>query len=156
MISPCRDRCEFRYECKVELDRRFREEGAENVKKLQEERLAANQEDESSTSKNRNLDPIVSPLVSEALTILSEAGYKAVYRKNYISLEKEGRVYFNITRYKSDRVERLVRLVHQRPRSDYPEELQAMISVEKMGRDHYLLLNNLSDLGWFCEKFPIE
>lgn len=127
-LTPCREQCLVRHECRKTLAHNLKAQGQKNFQKQRHDILAGSK----LVAKALSLTPEISELVSEVIETFKSLGLKPVFKRYYITFkDSEGRSQLHVSRFQSEKLQGLVRLVNLKAPNDLPVKLQRFIGNEK-------------------------
>ena len=152
-IHPCKDKCAIRFDCKAQLQKIFKEEGEEELKKKQEKVVSANHSANLADHNPESVNMTYSPLVLEAIKVCKEAGLKPVQRKAYLALKIGSMTLLSITRFKSETLDKIIKFIHEPNISELPDIVLSKIHPEKIKDFYFAKLNSIEELRELLESY---
>lgn len=153
LLSPCRDRCAIRCQCRRLVEEKlakFGKEQFENRKNeivLASQALAKQEPVVSARFHPHTLRPEITQIVSEVIDLCQKLKLKSVQKKYYIVLkDQKNKSMLHVSRLQSYKLTGLVRFVRFTNRCDFPTSIQKWISQEKCCGQHYFVGEDFSDL----------
>ncbi len=134
LLTPCRDICEVRSECRQEVQRNIRQS------------VFASTKETSKTNSSAYLKPPISKIVSQIIELCESVGLRAHFRRYYIAIkDNKGRSLLYCSRLQTMRLNGTVRFVRLKKRESFPPEIRQSISHEKCCGQYYFTGNNLKE-----------
>jgi len=142
-LTPCREQCQVRHECRKTLAQNLKTQGEKNFQKQRHDILANSK----LVAKALSLTPEISELVSIVIELFKSLELKPVFKRYYIAFkDHEGRSQLHVSRFQSEKLQGLVRLVNLKSPNDLPSQLKPLIGNEKCCGHYPFIGESIADL----------
>lgn len=135
LLTPCRDICLVRAECKTEVEEHIRQRGRPPKRPIS-----------TSISTDVSLKPPISETISRMLDICEAVGLKVRFKRWYIAIkDSKGRSMLHCSRLQTTRISGTFRFVRLKKRESFPPEIRRSVSHETSWGQYYFTGNTLEE-----------
>lgn len=146
-LTPCREYCQARRECREALAKNLRRSGTESFERRKRRLLSASARIAKTVAASQSLTPEISETVSRVVETIGSLGLKPVFKRYYIAFkDAEGRSQLHVSRFRSETLSKLIRFVRPIQREKFPESFRAAVSHETVCGQRYFTGASLDDL----------